>query len=230
VAGAALAEAMADDQFPRKMILDDLDEASIRILAPALRTARCVDQLTISIEEYVPEHYGLLFDAIGRSGGIRCLTMKISEAYYPHHCDYWEPILSSTSIQELVVRDSLWDAFALLMDSELPLPRLEAQRVVRLIRSNRAIIYLYCYPRVFDAETANSLVVPVLRANCARRSIKAMLDGGASACPPRRAASRLLASPLVRDHPEALFLVIHALFGAGKLPPLAACVASVADE
>jgi hypothetical protein len=232
--GAALAEAMADGQFPQKLALDDLDEESIRVLAPALQAARGLDELTINIQDHIPDFYRPLFDAIGRSGGIRYLIMMVTDATNPERCDYWEPILSSTSIRRLYVRDSLWALFSLLIDSELPLPRQEAERVVQLIRSNRALLEIHCFPRIVDRDTTDSLVVPVLRANRARRSIKAVLDGagdgGASSCPPRRAASRLLASPLVRDHPEALFLVIHALFGAGELPPSASCVASVADE
>ena len=46
-------------------------------------------------------------------------------------------------------------------------------------------------------------------------------------CNPTASGVRTRFPPLVRDHPEALFLVIHALFGAGELPP-SACGANVA--
>jgi hypothetical protein len=72
--------------------------------------------------------------------------------------------------------------------------------------------------RLPPPETVESRVAPILRANRARLSSKAKLDGDASGSSPKRAAYQVLESSLVRDHPEPLFRVLHARFGAGGMP------------
>jgi hypothetical protein len=215
--GAALAEAMAANQCPREMQLHSLDERSIQILAGGLEATTSIDALTIVIASRIPRYYSLLFDAIGRSGGIRSLTVKERNIFF-RHTDYLAPILLSTSIQRLDIRKSL------ILSSHRSDPRFpnqEVDRLARLIRSNRTILHLVYHPQVSESETFQARVAPVLRANRARLGIKAMIDGGggASGPSPGRAASQILQSPLVRDHPETLFLVLQALFGLGVLPP-----------
>jgi hypothetical protein len=215
--GAALAEAMAANQCPRDMELHSLDERSIQILAGGLEATTSIDALTIVIASRIPRYYSLLFDAIGRSGGIRSLTVKERNIFF-RHTDYLAPILLSTSIQRLDIRKSL------ILRSPRSDPRCQNQevdRLARFIRSNRTILHLVYHPLVSESETFQARVAPVLRANRARLSIKAMIDGGggASGPSPGRAASQILESPLARDHPETLFLVLQALFESGVLPP-----------
>jgi hypothetical protein len=199
---------MTANQCPRCMELFSLDEESMPLLAVGLRaTTRPVSNC------------GLVFDAIGRSGGIRSLTMNVRNVHI-RYVDYLEEIVSSTSIRQLDIRGSSMAYFYWLFDSQQPQPRLEADRLARLVRSNRAMIHLAYNPDDFDPDTVESRVAPVLRANRARLSIKAMLDGGdASGTSSRRAASQILESPLVRNHPEPLFLVFQALFEVGVVPP-----------
>jgi hypothetical protein len=215
--GAALAEAMAASQCPREIELHSLDERSVQILARGLEATTSIDALTIDIASRIPSYYGLLFDAIGRNRGIRSLTVKERNIFF-RHTNYVAPILLSTSIQRLDIRKSL------ILRSHRSDPRFrnqEVDRLARLIRSNRTILHLVYHPQVSESETYQARVAPVLRANRARLSIKAMIDGGggASGPSPGRAASQILESPLVRDHPETLFLVLQALFGLGVLPP-----------
>jgi hypothetical protein len=219
--GAALAEAMTANQCPRCMELYSLDEESVPLLAVGLRATTSLEELTITIDSsmMVPGNCGLVFDAIGRSGGIRSLTMNVRNVHV-RYVDYLEEIVSSTSIRQLDIRGSSMAFFYWLFDSQQPHPRLEADRLARLVRSNRAMVHLAYNPDDFDPETVESRVAPVLRANRARLSIMAMLGGDdVSGTSSRRAASRILESPLVRDHPEPLFLVLQALFEVGVVPP-----------
>jgi hypothetical protein len=80
-----------------------------------------------------------------------------------------------------IVRPRLSAVISVLMDSESPLPRQEAERVLRRLRSSRTVTELVCRPPIVGRETARSVVDPVLRANRARRScLWAILDGRGS--------------------------------------------------
>jgi hypothetical protein len=204
---SALAEAIHANQCPARLTLRSIDNRAADHLAPALEATTRIEDLTLHVQHY--SCTPMFFGSIGRNGSIRALVVKDEG---PLLCRdvvcLWNSILKSTTIQSV-------DASTLFHERSTftfsPADRQAcAGAVVTAIRSNPHITRILYDPRIHDARIMESRVVPVLLFNKFRPVVKALFEGSTDRVGRERAVSALLLSPLIRRHPELLYILVKA--------------------
>lgn len=199
-----LAEAIRANLCPTRLTLHEIFPEDAGLLAPALEATMRIEELTLEVHHYPCS--SMAFDAIGRNRSIRDLVVKGDGIIYCRDVKgLWKSILKSTTILRVDASNLMTPDSVTFSSSER---RKCAGAVAAAIRSNPRITRILFNPRIHDTHIMESRVVPILRFNKFRPIIKALFDGSINGVGRERAVSALLGSPLVRLHPELLYVLL----------------------
>lgn len=214
--GGMLAAAMRANRGPARLSLRSLrelwdDALVLGDLARALEDSTTIEELTVDVQHNGTE---AVLMAIGRNRSIRdVVAVQEGPVTTSIVRTFWESVMNSPSIVNV-------DASGIWGDSDSdPFPfgsvDIEGERrdcahlVGHLIRTNPRITSLTYDPRAHDAHIMESRVVPILRLNRFRPIVASLPGGSVGELAREKSVSGLLGSPLVLDHPELLYCLLH---------------------